>query len=192
MRHWGTDRRVSARDRRAIRVGAFIVAPVFVYLLALKPYLSGVRRASDEFQGQQTLLDREEAIAASFPLIKAESIAVAATQRRAASRAYQMKDTIAPIAAFGRDVTAACEEAGVSVERLEMRDSVEHRAGLQELTIDLRAEGDFKEIVNALARLEANARLIQISRFSIEKLAQSASTAGESLSFTAILRGYAR
>jgi hypothetical protein len=111
---------------------------------------------------------------------------------RAATRAYDASDTALATAALDRDVTAALHDAGLTVQRVEMRDSVARRSGLHELTIDIRAQGDFEAILDALTRLERNARLLNVIRFGIEKAIGGAPASADSLSFVAVIHGYAK
>ena len=94
--------------------------------------------------------------------------------------------------AFGRDVTATLTQAGLVVQRVEMRDSLSRRGALQEIAIDVRAQGDFENILTALRLLEGSPRLIHVGRLAIEKTGEHQPTGEESLSFAAIIRGYAQ
>jgi Tfp pilus assembly protein PilO len=192
MRTFGMRGRVSARDRRAIVVCLVVATPAFSYTLLIKPYVAAVRQLQLALEGQSSLLVREEEALAGLPAIRAESLPAATAARRAVARTFTTTDTAIAVAALGRDVTDALTSAGLVIQRVEMRDSVVRYAGLQELSIDVRAQGEFREILRALARLEGNTRLIYIARLSIDRVEGSASAIGESLSFAAVVRGYAQ
>jgi Tfp pilus assembly protein PilO len=188
---WRTDGRITPRDRRAVRVGALLTAPVLCHVLLVKPYLSGARRMLEALQVQRAILAREEDVMANLPAIQAEGAASTETLRSATLRMYPMTDTVAAVVALGHDVADAFNSAGVSMQHMEMRDSLIPRARVLELTVDLRAEGEFQDLVGALSRLEANRRLIRVDRLMIERSA-SASSAPERLSIVAVVHGYAR
>lgn len=190
-RRWRILAGITPRDRRAVRVGALLTAPVLCHVLLIKPYLSGARGTLEALQVQRAVLAREEDVVANLSKIKAERVATGATMRSATLRMYPMSDTMSPVVALSHDVADAFKDAGLSLQHMEMRDSVIPRAQLLELTVDLRAEGEFENLVSALSRLEANDRLIRVGRLMIERSAP-ASPAAERLSIVAVVHGYAR
>jgi hypothetical protein len=108
---------------------------------------------------------------------------------------YVELDVVAAIAALSRDVAHAFDAAGVSLQRVETRASSIRPDGLRELAIDIRAEGDFEGILTMLASLEANERLVHVTRISIEGgSTYSNSTADTSVAprrtVVATIRGY--
>jgi type II secretory pathway component PulM len=183
-------RALSPGDRRALRTGLLVLVPTLSYSFAVKPYVMAVRRTTDALEGQRILLAREEEVIADMPAVRAEATAAAVAARRRATRTYSGTDSVGAMTAFGRDVTAALREAGLVVQRVEMRDSLSRRGELQEIAIDVRAQGDFEDILTALSLLEANPRLMRVSRLAIEKTGEHQPTGEESLSFVAIIRGY--
>lgn len=182
----------SARDRRALLAGAIVAAPAFLYAFMVKPYVAGIRRVQSALQEQAALLTREEDAVAGLSAIVAGSLDAVTAARRAATRIYTATDTAIAMTSFGRDVTEALKGAGLVIQRVEMRDSVARHAGLQELTIDLTAQGEFQAILNALARLEGSTRLVHVTRLSIDRAGDRTSTTAESLSLMAVVRGYAK
>ena len=183
---------VSPRDQRAIRTGLLVLAPALCYNLLLKPYLSAMRRALDNLQSQAALLDREEELTASLPAIRAQVVAAAEAARRTMTRTYLGADSAAAMSAFRRDVVAALKAAGLVVQRVEMRDSTSRRDALQELTVDVRAQGDFESILTGLTRLEANGQLLRVSHIAVDKTGERHPTGTELLSFFAVIHGYAQ
>ena len=183
---------LSSRDRRAIRVGLLAVAPVLFYAVVGRPYISSVRRTAEALQNQTILLEREEAVAQRRRATRDEAKAAAAIARRVAPRTYSAADSVLAMSAFGRDVTAALNDAGLVVQRVEMRDSLSRKIGLRELTIDVRAQGDFESLLGALIRIEGNARLIHVTRLLIDSDGERRSTGVESLSLVAVIHGYAQ
>jgi hypothetical protein len=183
---------LSPQDGRAIRMGLVVLAPALSYYLVVKPYVSAARRMLDALQGQRILLLREEEVTANLPAIRAQGIVAADAARRTAPRTYSGTDGVLAMTAFGRDVTAALRETGLVIQRFEMRDSLPRREGVQELTIDVRAQGDFERILAALTRLEANSHLIQVSRLAIERAGEQQATGAEALSLVAVIHGYAQ
>ncbi len=191
MRMPRPSRVLSGRDRRAVRIGMLLTAPVLLNALVIKPYVATVRRLWDATQAQSALVDREEDLAASAAVIGSSSKRALETARRTRSRTYLASDTLLSATTFGRDVTQALEQAGLAIQRVETRDSLGWHTGLRELVVDVRAQGDFEAILSALARLEAHTHLFHVSRLSIDRLPES-SALGQSLSLTAEVHGYAQ
>ena len=186
------NRALASRDRRALRLGMFVAVPVVAHALVVRPYVAAVRQSRERILDQRNLLEREERLAADLPAIRSQFERAAAATRLVRPRTYVASDSVLAAAAFGRDVTEALTEAGLAVQRIEMRDSVARFGSLQEFAVDVRAQGDFEAILNALARLEGHARLIHVSRLAIERLGDGAPGRGQTLSFTALMRGYAQ
>jgi len=186
------NRALSSRDRRAVRTGLVAVVPAVFYAFVVKPYISSVRQTIDALRSQSVLLDREEAVTRGQTVIRQRTNAAAAVARRVAPRLYAAADSALAMSAFGRDVTTALSDAGLVVQRLEVRDSLPRNAALRELTIDLRAQGDFEAVLGALTRLERNARLIHVSRVAVDKNGERRSTGAESLSLVAVIHGYSQ
>jgi hypothetical protein len=181
---------LSSRDRRAVRTGLVAVLPAVFYAFVVKPYISSVRQTMDDVRSQTLLLDREEAVTRGQTAIRQRANAAAAVARRVAPRLYAGADSALAMSTFGRDVATALNDAGLVVQRVEVRDSLPRNAALRERTLDLRAQGDFAALLSAVTRLEANARLIHVSRVAIDKNGERRSTGAESLSLVAVIRGY--
>jgi len=183
---------VSSRDQRAIRIGLLVLGPAFCYSLLVRPYVSSTRIMLDAVRSQADLLVREEELAASLPAIRSQVRMGAEAARRTATLTYTGADSMLAMAAFRGDVTTTLEDAGLVMQRVEMRDSLSRQADLRELTVDVRARGDFESILNALARLEANSRLTYVGRINIEKTGERLPSGAEALSLVAIIHAYAQ
>ena len=182
-----TRRAFSPRDQRAVRAGLLVAVPVLAYTLLAKPYTLDVRRKLDALHEQSDLLSREEGIISNRPALRVELPLADASTLRVSSRLYSA-DTALAATAFGRDVADIVKDEGLVIQRIETRDSVTRWAGLQELAVDVRAQGSFAEILHVLMRLEASSRLTQVMRLAIDR----SSTSSDSLALVAFIRGYAR
>ena len=184
--------RLSSRDRRALRLGVVLAGPALVYVLAAKPYFASVQTAKSTLASQRDLLDRERALVAGARLLPKQAVSVRAAAAQALERLYTDPDPITATAALGRDVTQAFEDAGIALQHTEAREPVKRPDGLRELTIDLRAEGDFEGILYMLSLLESSDHLLRVSRVGIERrIAQGADQDGaETLGIVATVHGY--
>ena len=192
MRTRALGRTISSRDRRAARVGLLVVASALTHVFVIRPYVVTTRALRDEVRGRYALMAREEDVLATGSATRADPRLAEIAMGRAAARSYAAADTALAMAALGRDVMTALQDAGLTVQRVEMRDSVARRSGVQELTVDIRAQGDFEAILDALARLERNTRLLDVSRLGIDKAVGGVPATTDSLSFVAVVHGYAK
>jgi len=192
MRTIAIRRLISSRDRRAVRVGLLVVAPALAHVFVVRPYVATTRVLRDEVRGRYALMAREEEALATVSALRAGTRPADIAAGRAAARSYDATDTALAMAALGRDVTTALQDAGLTIQRVEMRDSVARRSGLRELTVDIRTQGDFEAILDALVRLERNTRLLDVSRLAIDKTIGGAPATTDSLSFIAVVHGYAK
>ena len=193
--------RFSARDKRALHVGLWLAVPALLYTLAVKPYIASIRSIENQLDMQSGLLARERAILAAARLIPERIAAARVIDRAARRRMYSQPEAIAATGALSRDVAAAFEEAAISLERVETRESTLRAGGVRELTIDIRGEGDFEGILMLLTLLEAGDRLIRIPRIVIDggpipvgrdtNGVASAMPGRQTLTVVATIRGYA-
>jgi hypothetical protein len=185
--------RLASRDRRALRIGLLLGVPALVYALAIKPYVASVHTAKDLVQTQRELLARERALVADAPNMPRRIAAARAAVGMERTRLYPQPDAIAATGALSREVTAAFEDAGISLQHMETHDVVLRPDGLRELTVDVRAEGDFEGILDALTALETSERLIRVSRVGIERgpVTPASSAGPEGLAIVATIHGYA-
>jgi hypothetical protein len=191
--------RFSARDRRALRFGLWLSAPALLNSFAVKPYIASIRSIENQLETQRGLLARERAILAAAPSVPQRIALERAAYRRTRTRMYSEPDAIAATGALSREVAAAFDDAGMSLQHVETRESTVRAHGVRELTIDIRGEGDFEGILRALASLEAGDRLIRISRITIEggaigngRDANDDASGPQTLTVTATVCGYAR
>jgi type II secretory pathway component PulM len=176
--------RVSERDRRALWLGLRLAAPALLYAFVLKPYVASIRSISAQLATQVDLLAREQALVADAPSLPRRIAMARAVSSIGQRRMYRELDPIASTAALSRDVARAFADAGVSLQRVETRESSLRPDGLRELAIDARADGGFEGILSALASLEAGDRLVRITRLAIDVSAQ------QQLTIVATIRGY--
>lgn len=160
--------RISDRDARALRLGIVLAAPALLYSLAIKPYLASIRRLDAQIATQADVLQRERWLLAEAPSLPARIAAERAMAQSVQRRGYSEQDSIAATSALSRDVSRTIEGAGAALQRLETRESVQRKDGLQELAVDVRVEGDFAAILRTIAALETAPHLIRVSRMAID------------------------
>jgi len=186
--------RVSARDRRALRMGFFLALPAVIYALGVKPYLASVRSANDQLQTQRELLAREEALVRAAPGLPTQIAAARTAMTGERKRLYTEADAIAATGALSKEVSEAFNVDGISLQHLETHDVLVRPDGIRELTVDVRAEGDFEGILDVLSTLETSDHLIRVSRLGVERgqfATAASSNAPPALAVVATIHGYA-
>jgi hypothetical protein len=190
--------RLSSRDRRALRLGLVLAVPTLIYVFAIKPYVASIRVAKDSLQTQRDLLAREEALVRNAPNMPRQIAAARSAVAAEHMRLYSQPDVIAATGALSREVSAAFEDAGISLQHVETHDVVVRPNGVRELTVDIRAEGDFEGILDVLATFETSDHLIRVSRLGIERgqvmpvaNVPATSVSATGLAIVATIHGYA-
>lgn len=184
--------RMSARDRRALGLGALIALPALAWGLAVKPYRSALVDVHARVEQERSLLEREIALLAQAPRMPAEIRKARRASTLAGQRLFTGNDVIEATSALSSYVGHALRTANVVVQQVESRDAGEARNGLREIAIDIRAEGSLDGVLRALRAMESGPRLLRVSRIGIERsMAAPAQGAAESLVVGATVRGYA-
>lgn len=185
--------RLTARDRRALLLGALVAAPLLAHAWALKPYLAALDDTRAAVERERALLQRELSVLTEAPRLPREMATMQQTAAIANRRLFTGADAIESTSALSSYVASALRGANVAVQQVESRDAGEASNGLQEIAIDVRAEGSLAGVLQALRTLESGARLVRITRVSVERsVAPLASGAQEALVLAATVRGYAR
>ena len=200
MRRPAFSMNLSPRDRRALRLGALLVAPVLAYALLARPYVASVQSARSALARERDLLAREQALVDETPSFPARIRATGAVLAGETQRLYGDRDAVSATAALAREVGGMLKGAGVSLQQVDARADTVLPGGIRELTIEVRAEGDFQGILAALAAMESGRRLLRVGQVGIVVGASSGvfqaalgapgAPGMEVLSFTATVHGY--
>jgi hypothetical protein len=176
---------LTARDRRALRLGAWVAAPALVLSLVVRPYLSALNAARADVEAQRTLLARELGALRDAPrdsqLVRQGRIALAA----ASTRLFDGGDAVAASGELAGYVSGQAEETGVELEESETR-----AAGDSTPTVDIRARGDVLAIADFLHALESGPKLARAERMTIVREPAPGGPAGDGvLTLTATITG---
>lgn len=170
------------RDRRALRIGGWIVVPVLLATLVARPLANAwIGQRSALFQ-ERALLARELRLVAESPrdrdLLRTELQALDA----AAPRLFGGADAVSASAALARYVTRAARESGLSLEQAETETALDRAAAgplpngsmsrgtspaEPPLRVSIRASGDIEEVVAFLGALEEGDRLVRVEQVTI-------------------------
>jgi hypothetical protein len=192
---------LSPRDRRAVLAGAWVLAPVLLATLVVRPWVVAAYDGRATVARERDLLLRERALLAEAPRdaqrLRLASQALAAD----APRLFAGAEAVTASAELARYVTTQAAASGLAVRQAETQTVLgdDARAGTSAagdssahpLRVAVRASGDVRAIVAFLRRMEDGPRLVRIERISIGRGLAGTSEAG-TLTFTATLTGLAR
>lgn len=157
---------LSSRDRRALRLGAWVMLPVLLVMLGVRPYVRTLGAARGELETQRALLARELGALADAP----RDSALALSAMRAASlmsmRLFRSPDAVGASAELASHVRALAGAAGLKIDGSETRslDGDDPRPAME-----IRARGDVLEIVAFLRALEDGSKLTRIEYLMIAR-----------------------
>jgi type II secretory pathway component PulM len=184
--------RIAGRDRRALFLGAAVAIPALAWSLAIKPYVQTLHAAEVDLSREQGLLSRELDAIASAPLAPLELFRMRAALSGRDERLFA-GDVIAATSALSVVVRDAADESGLALQQLDTKEEFLRPSALRQLTVELRAEGDFQGILEFLSELETGHKLLHVARLAIERTpaVPSAPNGAEILSVSATVEGFA-
>jgi type II secretory pathway component PulM len=160
---------LSARDRRALALGALGAVVMLVWSLGVAPWLEAVAHTRERLESARDLLAREQQLLA-------EARGYPALWELGAARLLEVAPTLF---AAGNDGAAGAALAGylqtlakqerVFVLQVEPLPTEDAGGGLTALTVRLRAESDLEGVLRFLDVVEAGPRLVRVRQLQIER-----------------------
>jgi hypothetical protein len=180
--------RLSARDRRALRLGAWIVLPALLVALVLRPAVSRLDETRDTLAAERLLLAREHAALADARAADEGST----TQWPAADRLFSGRDDVIATAALASYVGGLAEAQDVWVQSASTLEAERDASGVRQLRVSLRAEADVAGVVRLLDALERGRYLVRVADLELVVSPAARSDDGsEPLLVRATLTGFA-
>lgn len=175
-----------ARDRRALWLGAVIVAPVLLWRLAVVPYREAITRAADRVVSVRELLAREKALLRDAPRLPALAQAAVVRASEESTRLFGGADTVSATAALAGWVRDAAAGAGLHGAQASAAAVETVAGGVESVGVEMRAEGSFAAVTAWIGLMESGERLL-----SVERLAVSATGATDgTVQVSARVRGF--
>ena len=182
---------LDARDRRALILGAWVLVPLLIAVVLIRPYVRVLLEQREALASERTLLARENRALLHLP-----------DDRRSLASLDSELSTLAPRLFAGSDaVTASAELARYAAERaamsrlrlaqVETEMRVDSTLSGGDLRVSLRARGDILAIHEFLRSVESGPKLVRVERVEVVR----GSDGGDSdaaLTFTARLGARAR
>ena len=191
------------RDERALRVGAWILAPALLFVLVVRPLTDALVDSHAALATERSLLGRELSLVAEAPrdrqLLRAAERALSA----AAPRLFGGAEAVSASAELARYVAGQATRSGLAVEQTETETvldsgasaavpddgSIGAVAGTRPLRVSIRAHGEVEAVTAFLHAVENGPRLVRVEQLAISV---ADTTTDSSLSLTATLSGLAR
>ena len=190
MRASGPLASLRPQDRRALATGAVALAILLGYSRIAKPALENLRTSQRELADQQALLVRERALVAAAPSFPKSLRDVKQALAAESSRLF-VGDSVAATAELSAYASQIASAAGVHLTTVDGRTPVTTRA-LTRLSVDIRGEGSWRQVLNFLHLLEASGQLVDLVNVRIERGPRGGPLGGDMVSLGATLAGYGR
>ncbi len=162
---------MAPRDRRALLLGAAVLLPALLWVLAVRPYRAALAEVRDRTEGERALLVRELELLASEGRLSS-----ALAQAEAAADAVEDRVLRAPSLVLAEgELTRLLEEAAsrsrVLLEEIrggELARGEEPPPGLAVVRLHLRGESDMEGVLTFLDEMEGSPLLLRIRGLALE------------------------
>jgi hypothetical protein len=188
--------RMNPRNRRALTMGAVVLAPFVLFFGVVKPYRESMSELHDRTVSERALLAREEGIIAMGPSLPRLASAAGERAKRAdmrlvrgANRALEEAELTAYLertASFSRVLLQ--ESRGVEPPR-----GADTTGVVRPIRLAVRGESDLKGVLTFVQRIEASPLLMHIAELSMEPVLTktSSDTQDGVIKFALVLEAYA-
>ena len=183
---------MSPRDRRALMIGAVILAPSLFFIWGARPYVAALSDARQRLDIEREALSRERAaVAAAHRNPQMQHLADSA-MRAVTPRLFAGRDDVmasADLASYLGDVAHAHH---VWLQDASTRPATTADGGVRTLHVEIRAESDLRGILEFLQSLESGDKLLRVERIDISRQPSRSDESGaETLSLSATIAGVA-
>jgi hypothetical protein len=185
-------RSLSARDRRALLIGALVLLPALLYVWGVRPFHAALGDARGLLAAERLTLSRERAAvqaAADNPGLQqvADSLV-----RSASSRLFSGRDDVIATAELVSHLGSVARTHDVWLQNATTRPSTVSEAGVRTLHVALRAESDIEGLLRFLRALETGDKLVIVDRLDVSVASNAFSDSGvEPLAISATITGFA-
>lgn len=171
------------RDRRAVRLGAWILLPSLAMAFVIKPYASALLANRAMLRSDRDLLARESLAVTELPsdikLLNERS----RTLRSIEPRLFVGSDAITASAELARYVSARATQSGLRLEQTETDAHIDSTGSLRsasarpsgyergddQLRVTIRARGGILAVYTFLRAMETGPRLVGVERIDITR-----------------------
>ncbi len=183
---------MSARDRRALTLGALVLLPSLFFIWGVKPFLATLSESRDFLSVERAALSRERAAVSAAQRNPGMQQLADSLMRAMSPRLFAGRDDVIATAELVSHLGAVAEEHNVWLQNATTRPAEVGEAGVRTLHVALRAESDLEGLLRFLQALEHGDKLLRVDRLDISIAAGSFVADGvEPVSISASIMGYA-
>ena len=179
-----------SRDQRALVAGGLLLTMMLGYAWVARPALNRLARDREMLVEQQGLLSRERGLLAAAPSLEMAQRSARASLTSAQARMFD-GDSVAATAQLASFVTDVARATGVELTSANSRNP-QTEGGVASLGVEIRGEGNWRQVLTFLRAVESSARLVEISRVRLERGARGGPLGGDHLVLAATITGYGR
>lgn len=188
---------MSARDRRALRLGSLALAAALAYAVAARPYVNALTDVHERIRIERDLLQRERSLLAEAAGFPDRMRKVEAAVETLAPRLLPGDPSIAAGLLVSYLVDRA-QSSQVFIQSSESRTPEPAGAGLVSVRVELRGTSDLQGLLSFLAAVERGPKLVHLERLAVERGPEMRSVTGsvrsgniQVVTIHATLSGYA-
>jgi hypothetical protein len=186
---WAT---LSAKDRRAIAMGAVLVLPALIYIWGVRPYRAALTDTRDELETARVALSREKAAVGTTGNSPASQRTADSALMMVTPRLFEGRDDAIASAQLAAYLGNVARRSRVLMQDANTRPSTASPEGIRTLRVEVRAESDIQGVTTFLHNLEAGDKLVRVDRLEISRVPGLEDKNGfETLSIAATISGFA-
>lgn len=186
---WST---MSAKDRRAIILGAIVVLPALVFIYGVRPYQAALSATRDELETARLALSREKAVVAARPTAPGGQQSADSALAMVKPRLFEGRDDAIASAQLAAYLGSVARRSRVLMQDANTRPSTSSSEGIRTLRVEVRAESDIQGVATFLHNLESGQKLVRVDRLEISRVPGLEERNGyETLSIAATIAGFA-
>jgi hypothetical protein len=158
---------LSARDRRALHLGALLAGPALAWSLLLSPYVRHERALRTEIETERALLSRELGLHAAERELRMAAADGAQRVKAATPLLFDHGRGGLVSAAVGEYVQDVAEGTGVQLEEMAPREPQAAARGLRPVALGVAGRGQLDAVLELLTRLASGPKLVLVDSVAI-------------------------
>jgi type II secretory pathway component PulM len=182
---------LSPRDRRALLLGAIVLAPALLFAFVVRPFAGAIAERRERVAAERDLLMRELRLLADARDFPDALRGGEAELLREAPRLFAGSDPVVATSALEAFVAEQAYAHRVLIQRSEALAPEPAGVGVVALRTAIRAVGDLDGLLSFLHSLEAGRKLVRVERLSLERVDERDGQDRVVIAASALLSGYA-
>ena len=183
---------MSQRDRRALWLGAGVLAPALFFIWGVRPYRASLDDTRQRLAAEREVLVHERAAVNAARRNPALQHVADSAMQAAAPRLFAGRDDVMASAELASYLGEVARGTHVWLQDAATRPAVLSPSGVRTLRVEIRAESDLQGVLLFLQALENGAKLVRIERVDVSRQpSRSDESNAETLALSATVSGFA-